>query len=67
MLQHTHLIVVDIHIGEDILRQNAHNIARLEKVAQSYRLLPLDDVLLVMGRATIDFSSHGLVHTGWQD
>ena len=67
MLENAYLIVVNIHIGKDVLRNGIDDVARLEEIGDAHRALALDDSLLVMRITAIDFLGDGLVDTGRQD
>ena len=64
MLQHAHLVVVDVDIGEDVLRGGVDDVAGLEEVGDTHGALAGDNVLLVVGVATVDFLRHRLVDAG---
>ena len=64
MLENAYLIVVNIHIGKDILRNGIDNVARLEEIGDTHRALALNDSLLVMRITAIDFLGDSLVDTG---
>ena len=64
MLENAYLIVVNIHIGKDILRNGIDNVARLEEIGDTHRALALNDSLLVVRITAIDFLGDSLVDTG---
>ena len=67
ILEHTDLVVVDIHIGEDILHHRIEDIARLHKVVDTAGVHTFDDHLLIVGFLAVDLLRHGLIDGDRQD
>ena len=59
-----HLVVVDVDIGEDVLRGGIDDVARLEEIGDAHGTLSLDDVFLAVRTAAVDFLRHRLVDAG---
>ena len=66
MLQHTYLIIVDIHIGKHIFHNRIKDIARLEQVVDTLVIDALDDSLLIVRLLTIYLLRDGLINTDGQ-
>ena len=67
VLQHTYLIVVDVHIGKHILHDGVQDITRLEQVVDTLGVDTLDNRLLVVWLLAIDFLRNCLIHADGQD
>ena len=67
ILQHTHLVIVDVHIGEHLLHHRVENVASLYQVVDTLGVYTFDDGLLIVRFLTIDLLRHGLVDTDGQD
>ena len=62
VLQHTNLIVVDVHIGKHILHDGVQDITRLEQVVDTLGVDTLDNRLLVVWLLAIDLLRYRLIH-----
>ena len=61
ILQHTDLIVVDVHIGKDILQHRGEDITRLHKIVDTRRVHTLDNDLLVVRLLAVNLLRDGLI------
>ena len=60
VLHQTDLVVVEVHVCEDLLHHDVQHIARLEEVVDTRCLLTLDDGLLRLRILAVDMLRHGL-------
>ena len=67
ILQESHLVVVDVHIGKHIFQGGIQNVARLYQVVNARRVLSFHDLLLAMRVFAIDVLRDGLVDADGQN
>ena len=67
ILQQTHVVVVDVHVGEHLAQHGVENLSRLQHVVHTFRALALDDVLLHTRVLSINVLCNGLVIRDRQD
>ena len=67
ILQQTHVVVVDVHVGEHLAQHGVENLSRLQHVVHTFRALALDDVLLYTRVLSINVLCNGLVVRNGQD
>ena len=54
ILEHSDLVVIDIHIGEDVLQHGRHDVASLEEIIDTCGVLTLDNGLFRVRMLTIN-------------
>ena len=67
VLQQSYLVVIDVHIGEDILQCHVEDVACLQEMVNARGILPLDDFLLTLGFLAVDVLGDCLIHGDGQD
>ena len=67
VLYQTDLVVVEVYVSEDLLEHDVQDVARLEKVVDARRLLPLDDLLLRLRILAVDMLLYALVDADGED
>ena len=67
ILQQAHLIFINIHVGETILKHRGENIAGVEEIVDAVAALAQNYRLVSMGRLAIDFARHVLVYGDGQN
>ena len=67
VLEESHLIIVDIDIGEYVLEGGGEDITRLKEVVDTGSILSFDDALLIMRTLAIDFLGQCLIDRDRED
>ena len=67
MLQQSHIIRIDIHVGEAVLNHVRQNVTRAEEVVKSCVLRSKDDALLRLWRLAEDFATDGFINGDGQN
>ena len=61
MTEQTHLVIIDVNIGESVTHHHIEHLACLDKTVHARSLLADDNILLRMRRFTVDFPCDGLI------
>ena len=62
ILEQSHVVIIDIHIGEDILDGCIQDFSGLDHLSDTIALLTLDDILLALRGLAINVLRNGLIH-----
>ncbi len=63
ILEQAHVVIVDIHIGEDILHGCIQDFSGLDHLSDTIALLTLDDILFALRVLAVNVLRNGLIDT----